>query len=480
MIKSPEDYLSSLSFDPPEPDAGEISLDAAERAFVEKYLGVDSLATLRVQNPEPVPLLQPLPPAPRTELPLPPPVPRLVIAPAAPAKVAEKEAIALGAAPEIIVAPAETKTAAIEEAASQAIEKTSADIAPAAKVIQAEAQISEKTSEALKIAERVETREIADTKQEIIAPPKAETATETAPAKTEAPAQIAAPAKVETEAVEKTIAPAKAETRAVEKTAAQAKIETKAPAAATSSLKTQAKAAEEIAAPAKAEAKAVEKTTAKVEAKAPGATNVAAKIEAKAVEKAAAPAVEAAPAVLRAETAPTLSLREKMRQATELQVVSFLVAGQIFLLPVAGIQEVLRHMELVKVPQAPQYVAGAINLRGTVMPLVHLSALLTNAKTWNYDKGSFIIITDSSSMQMGLIIDKVSSMHMIPQSKIIWNVESRLGDAGEFLCAIVDLDDKVCGMIAPDTITQKILSEFQSPSAPSGRGTPKAKTGSMR
>lgn len=152
--------------------------------------------------------------------------------------------------------------------------------------------------------------------------------------------------------------------------------------------------------------------------------------------------------------------REKLRQAEEIQVVSFFVSGQLFLLPVIGIQEVLRYVELVKVPQAPEFVAGAINLRGTVMPLVHLSALLTNDKAWTYDEHSFIIVTGDPDMQMGLIIDKVSSMHLIPQCKIIWNVESKLGEAGEFLNALVDLDDRVCGMIAPEIIRQKLFSEF--------------------
>lgn len=157
---------------------------------------------------------------------------------------------------------------------------------------------------------------------------------------------------------------------------------------------------------------------------------------------------------------PELALREKMRQAAQIQVVSFFVAEQLFLLPVEGIQEVLRHMELVRVPQAPEFVAGAINLRGTVMPLVHLSALLTNSRQLRYDERSFIIVTGSSSLQMGLIIDRVNSMHMIPQKKIIWNAESKLGEAAEFLSAIVDLDDRVCGMISPDIITQKLFSEF--------------------
>lgn len=153
------------------------------------------------------------------------------------------------------------------------------------------------------------------------------------------------------------------------------------------------------------------------------------------------------------------ALKDRLKLEDEIQMVSFYVAGQLFLLPVAVIQEVLRHMELVKVPRAPDFVAGVINLRGRVTPLVHLSAILTNSPNPEYTEKNFVIICGSDNLQLGLIIDKISSMHMLPQNKIIWNAESKLGDSAEYLLAIANLDDKVCGVVAPEIITQKILAQ---------------------
>lgn len=152
------------------------------------------------------------------------------------------------------------------------------------------------------------------------------------------------------------------------------------------------------------------------------------------------------------------SLRDLARDRDEIQVVSFFVAGQLFLLPVGGIQEVLRHMELVKVPKAPEYVAGVINLRGHITPLVHLSALVTNSQDSEYDDSKFVIIYGADDSRLGLIIDRISSMHMLPQDKIIWNVESKVGDAAECLAALANLDGRVCGIVAPDIIFQKMFA----------------------
>lgn len=152
------------------------------------------------------------------------------------------------------------------------------------------------------------------------------------------------------------------------------------------------------------------------------------------------------------------SLRDLIHDDHDIQMVSFYVGKELFLLPVEGIQEVLRHMELVKVPRAPKYVAGVINLRGRITPLVHLSSLLTTSVEPSYDNSKFVIIYGSEDSRLGLIIDKISSMHMLPQSQIVWNVESRVGDAADCLSALANMEDKVTGIVAPDIIFNRLLA----------------------
>lgn len=156
--------------------------------------------------------------------------------------------------------------------------------------------------------------------------------------------------------------------------------------------------------------------------------------------------------------ATATSLRERLRAEAQVHLVSFYIREQLFLLPVAGIQEVLRHIELVKVPLAPPFVAGVINLRGRVTPLIHLGALLTAVPGCDYTERNFILVCGTEQLQLGLIIDRVNSMHMLDQDKITWNVETKLGEGAEYLCAVADLDDRVCGILAPETIIQKLLS----------------------
>ena len=171
------------------------------------------------------------------------------------------------------------------------------------------------------------------------------------------------------------------------------------------------------------------------------------------------PAVAAAdaPPPVRSPAPAAVSLRERLQRETRIQMVSFFVQEQLFLLPVAGTQEVLRHIELVKVPLAPSFVAGVVNLRGRVTPLVLLAELLT-ARKGEYSERSSIIVCGTEMLQLGLIVDKVHTMHMVEQEKILWNAESKLGESADFLCGVVDLDDHVHGMVSPDMITQRLLT----------------------
>ncbi|MGE9985895.1 chemotaxis protein CheW [Desulfovibrio sp. SGI.169] len=158
------------------------------------------------------------------------------------------------------------------------------------------------------------------------------------------------------------------------------------------------------------------------------------------------------------EAEARISLKDWLHGEPRVQMVSFFVRGQVFLLPVAAIQEVLRYVPTVRLPLAPPFVAGVINLRGRVTPLLHLDALLTQEQNYRYTAQSFIIVHASEQMQLGLIIDKIQSMHIVEQNRITWNAEIQLGASADFLCGIADINDRVCGILDPDMIVKKMFA----------------------
>ena len=157
------------------------------------------------------------------------------------------------------------------------------------------------------------------------------------------------------------------------------------------------------------------------------------------------------------EGKPALSLKAQLLSQAAVQMVSFYVREQIFLLPVSVIVEVLRHMPLTRLPMAPPFVAGVVNLRGRVTPLLHLDALLTLDKQHRYTPESFIVGCGSEEMQLGLIVDKIHTMYLLDQSKINWNPEVQLGSSADLLCGLAEINDHLHGIVDPEMIVEKLL-----------------------
>jgi purine-binding chemotaxis protein CheW len=71
----------------------------------------------------------------------------------------------------------------------------------------------------------------------------------------------------------------------------------------------------------------------------------------------------------------------------------------------------------------------------------------------------FIIICSYRGLQAGLLFDKVHTMYTFQQEQIIWDVESRIGANTEYICGLVDVDDKILGVISVDLIIEQILQD---------------------
>ncbi|MBI5809701.1 MAG: chemotaxis protein CheW, partial [Deltaproteobacteria bacterium] len=76
-----------------------------------------------------------------------------------------------------------------------------------------------------------------------------------------------------------------------------------------------------------------------------------------------------------------------------LQLVTFRLGNEEYSLDILKVQEIIRHMNLTRVPKAPEFVDGVINLRGKVIPVLDLRKRFGRA---NNDKteATRIIVVD--------------------------------------------------------------------------------------
>jgi purine-binding chemotaxis protein CheW len=91
------------------------------------------------------------------------------------------------------------------------------------------------------------------------------------------------------------------------------------------------------------------------------------------------------------------------------QLVSFFVDGEEFGIEILRVQEIIRLQELTRVPNSPDFMAGVINLRGRVIPVISLRKRFGLAERAS-DKQARIVVTELHGNVLGFIVDSVSEV----------------------------------------------------------------------
>ena len=99
------------------------------------------------------------------------------------------------------------------------------------------------------------------------------------------------------------------------------------------------------------------------------------------------------------------------------QLVSFRLGQEEFGIDILKVQEINRMVEITKVPQAPHYCEGIINLRGKVIPVINLRTKF-DLEPVEWTRSTRILVCDVDGNMVGMIVDSVEEVRKIPQSTI--------------------------------------------------------------
>lgn len=134
-----------------------------------------------------------------------------------------------------------------------------------------------------------------------------------------------------------------------------------------------------------------------------------------------------------------------------LQLVSFKIGNEEFGVNILNVQEINKMTQITKVPNAPEFVEGVINLRGRVIPVINLRTRLRLEKK-EADKDTRIIVVDIDKSTIGFIVDGVSEVLRIPVSITEAPPEIVAGVDSEFIKSVGKLEDRLLILIDLDKI----------------------------
>jgi purine-binding chemotaxis protein CheW len=126
-----------------------------------------------------------------------------------------------------------------------------------------------------------------------------------------------------------------------------------------------------------------------------------------------------------ASTSQALTVNETDAQtASAGQYLTFVLGGEVYALGILNIKEIIDYGSLTEVPMMPSFVKGVINLRGSVVPVVDLSARFEKGCTEIVKRTGIIIVethkesADDTPQDIGIIVDAVNEVVDISQQEI--------------------------------------------------------------
>ncbi|ALM75350.1 chemotaxis protein CheW [Thermococcus barophilus] len=102
----------------------------------------------------------------------------------------------------------------------------------------------------------------------------------------------------------------------------------------------------------------------------------------------------------------------------EIQVVAFRVGNEEFCLDISKVREIKEMMPITRVPNAPDYIEGVINLRGQITTIVNMKKLLGYYDAEEDLQKKKIIIAEVKGEIIGIIVDSVSDVITLTDDQI--------------------------------------------------------------
>jgi len=131
--------------------------------------------------------------------------------------------------------------------------------------------------------------------------------------------------------------------------------------------------------------------------------------------------------------------------ATVAQYLTFSLGAEVFAFDVAKVREVLELIPITKVPRAPEYMSGVVNVRGSVVPVIDLRLKLGMGTAERTVNTCIIVIEvplDGGMTVLGVLVDSVQEVVEFEGSQIAPAPRIGTGVKIEFLSGIGRREDR--------------------------------------
>lgn len=133
------------------------------------------------------------------------------------------------------------------------------------------------------------------------------------------------------------------------------------------------------------------------------------------------------------------------------ELATFYVGEALCGMDILKIQEINKLMKMTKVPQAPDYVLGILNLRGQIVTIIDLGKKLGLGET-DVSLDPRNIIVNSAGSYVGLLVRKIGDVVEANMEKLESAPANMSGIQGEFFTGVYKTENQLIGILDIDKV----------------------------
>lgn len=146
---------------------------------------------------------------------------------------------------------------------------------------------------------------------------------------------------------------------------------------------------------------------------------------------------------------------EELKSSNIMQALIFEIGGEEYGIDIKDISSIIENnLPITRVPGAPVYVIGVINLRGDIIPILELSSKF-NFPAIKETKDTKIIILNIDDMNVGIKIDRVMEVMQFDSESIEELSSEEYEKSGEYSIGLIRFEERDIILIDAEKLIKK-------------------------
>lgn len=146
------------------------------------------------------------------------------------------------------------------------------------------------------------------------------------------------------------------------------------------------------------------------------------------------------------------------------EFLAFTLGGEEYGINILRVQEIRGYEPVTRIANAPDFIKGVVNLRGTIVPIVDMRIKLGLGSP-TYDPLTVVIILNIAGRVVGMVVDSVSDVTTLSAEQLKPAPEINTSFDNDFLIGLGTLGDRMLILVDIDKLMSSTEMGLFDPSA---------------